>query len=85
MIDALKRNYPSSLSALYAQMEKDPRVRRRKHVRARVRQTLYAHPIVFVEVKPGFWDFTGNYLFDQVDEFHRKRSERLEGRRTKER
>lgn len=62
---------------LYAHAGEHMKGKGKAYMQRKVREVLTESPHVFVEVKPGVWDFTSNYPPEWVEDFRRLRRERL--------
>ena len=68
---------PIALTELYAIVEAHSKAAGKLNVLAKVRQTLYTHPEVFVEVGAGVWTLARFFSVEQVEALHRDRKRRL--------
>ncbi len=79
------RHCPVPLRQIYAEARRHPKARGKRHVEAKIRQVLYLHEHVFVEVGPGVWDLTSNRSPEELQSLRIEREQRLSGRRKSER
>lgn len=76
---------PLALTELYAIVVAHPKAAGKPHVLAKVRQTLYSHPEVFVELGAGVWTLARFFNAAGVKALHRDRKKRLASRRNRTR
>lgn len=68
---------PIALTELYAVVAANPKAAGKLNALAKVRQTLYTHPEVFVEVGAGVWTLARFFSVEEVEALHRDRKRRL--------
>jgi hypothetical protein len=76
---------PLALTELYAIVIASPKAAGKRNVQAKVRQTLYTHPEVFVELDAGVWALARFFKEADVKALHRDRKKRLASRRNRTR
>ena len=74
---------PIALTELYAIVEAHSKAAGKLNVLAKVRQTLYTHPEVFVELGAGIWTLARFFKPTDVKALHRDRKKRLARRRNR--
>lgn len=72
---------PTDLPQLYAVVAAHPKAAGKRNVLAKVRQVLYTHPDVFVELGVGIWTLARFFNPDEVNTLHRDRKKRLANRK----
>lgn len=73
--------HPISLSDIYALVKRNPKARGKENVEAKVRQVLYTHPDVFIEVRAGVWSMVNYFAPNEANQLRLERKQRLESRR----
>lgn len=71
---------PIDLPQLYAVVAAHPKAAGKRNLLAKVRQVLYLHPDVFVEIGAGLWTLARFFKPDDVKAMHRERKKRLANR-----
>jgi hypothetical protein len=72
---------PTDLPQLYAVVAAHPKAAGKRNLYAKVRQILYLHPDVFVEIGAGIWTLARFFKPDDVKAMHRDRKKRLASRK----
>jgi hypothetical protein len=72
---------PIGLTELYAVVTAHPKAGGKRNVLAKIRQVLYTHPDMFVELGAGIWTLARFFKPDEVKALHRDRKKRLANRK----